>query len=83
MPIAAAKHQLLARDRWVHRLFGVTECLAVRRVTADVPSLAPTARRNADKSSFRGEGIMGYRPFDADLSGRVVLVTGAVAAAPP
>ena len=35
VPLEVAADAFSPRDRWAHRLFGVTECLTVRRVTAD------------------------------------------------
>jgi hypothetical protein len=42
VPLAAVKDNFSARDQRAHRLFGVTECLTVRRVTAEATP-APAA----------------------------------------
>jgi deazaflavin-dependent oxidoreductase (nitroreductase family) len=47
VPLEVAKDNFSPGDQRAHRLFGVTECLTVRRVTADAPDLrtASSARR--------------------------------------
>jgi hypothetical protein len=48
VPLRMAEDSFSPRDRRAHRLFGVTECLTVRRVPADELASPPGIRRGTD-----------------------------------